>query len=90
MTPSRLRSRWMYAQSGQARLRTGAARENSRASSAASSSPAGNGQPTPRRAVRCRYSVTVPTPMEHAWAIARCDSPCSCLSRENVTDLPHQ
>ena len=81
MTPSRLRSRWMYAQSGRARLLTGAARENSWASRAASSSSAGNGQPTPSRAIRCRYSVTVPTPIEHAWAIARCDSPCSCLSR---------
>ncbi len=42
---------------------------------AASSSSVGNGQPTPSRASRCRHSVTVPTPMEHARAIGQCDSP---------------
>ena len=46
-----LSSRWIYAQSGRARLRTGAGRGNRSASSAASSNSAGNGQPTPRAVV---------------------------------------
>ena len=81
MTPSRLSSRWMYAQSGWLRSCTGAARGNNRASRAASSNSAGSGQPNPRCAVRCRYSETVPTPIAQAWAIARWDNPRSCLRR---------
>ena len=81
MTPSRLSSRWMYAQSGGTRSCTGAARGNNCASSAASSSPTGGGQPNPLRAALRRYSETVPTPTAQAWAIARWDNPRSCLSR---------
>ena len=81
MTPSRLSSRWMYAQSGRTRSCAGAARRNNRASSVASSSSAGSGQPSPPWAALSRYSETVPTPIAQAWAIARWDNPPSCLRR---------
>ena len=54
MTPSRFSSRWMCAHSGRTRSCTGAARGNNRASSAASSSSTGNGQPSPASTARRR------------------------------------
>ncbi len=68
MTPSRLSSRWMYAQSGWTRSCTGAAGGSNRASRAASFSSTGGGQPNPPRAALRRYSETVPTPIAQAWA----------------------
>ena len=74
-----------HSHSGTTRSRAGgtAGRAKSCASRAASSRSSGSGHCRPAAAARCKYPVTVPSPMAHARAIARWLRPASYFRRSS-------
>ena len=90
MTPSRLRSRWMYAQSGRARLLTGAAGRTAGPSRAASSSSAGKrpAHPLPGHPLQVQRDRTDADRARLGYRPVR--QPLLVLEPQDLTNLPHQ